>query len=122
MLGSIDSIEIAFPGIFREDPSVRAEKCLRAHLSPSQLQEYLARGRFRVRGSQSGDTYTLMAGRTNNVIRQRGEYARAYCVEPDILVPLADHLLIQKLYLETNEARFLENAASAGDVYLPMGV
>lgn len=122
MLGSIPSfvdLRIVFSP---EDASVRAERCLRAHLSPVQLEDYLARKRFRVRGSHSGDIYHIMSGRTNNVIRQRGEYAKAYCSVPDAIVPLADQLLIQKLYLETNEALFLEHAASAGAVYLPTGV
>lgn len=82
----------------------------------------MVRSRFQVRGSQSGDVYTILRGRTNNVIRQRGNYARAYCSVPDLPLPLADQLLIQKLYLETNESGFLEKAASAGSVYLPMGV
>lgn len=105
-----------------EDPSVRAERCLRAHLSPSQLEEYMIRGRFRVRGSL-GTIYTILSGRTNNVIRHcGGNMYIACCSVPDLPVPLADQLLIQKLYLETNEPGFLEKAASSGVVYSPTGV
>lgn len=121
----LDSIGIPFlHGIpfVREDPSVRAERCLRAHLSPAQLEEYMARGRFRVRGSL-GTIYTIMSGRTNNVIRHcGGNMYIACCSVPDLPVPLADQLLIQKLYLETNEPGFLQRAASSGVVYSPTGV
>ncbi len=89
----------------------RAERCLRAHLSPRQLDEYLGRRAFQVRGSKTGYTYLIGPSTMGNV--RCYQTGMSYCVVSRFRLLLPDHMLMQKIYLETNEELFLQTAGRA---------
>jgi len=108
------------------DPLVRAENTLRAHLSPEQLADYLRTRTFRARGNFTKRVYTIVPRWSNNVYHIEHSYmpyeqhvAQAFCTGSDANVPMADHMLIQKLYIETNEFEFLKIACASGRGLVP---
>ncbi len=97
----------------------RARRLLRKHLTPKQLRQ-LKKGYFEVKGSRSGHIYRINCHRTAQNIVNR-TLRRRFCILIDNLYdwsfshgyvdcPKSDHLLAQKLIIETNEGRFLRIA------------
>jgi len=88
------------------EASVRARSLLLEHLDEDQRASYEATGTFVVR-AESGETYTVG---WQDKAAARPEINRWYCLEPERNVPRADQLLAVKLWLEADEAGFLEKA------------
>lgn len=93
----------------------RARRLLRKHLTKAQDKELVAHRRIKVRGSHSGDVYIIdCSTETANIWRKRD--MRRYCVQLNEWddrrqeIPRSDHLLAQKLLIETNEKKFLRIA------------
>lgn len=87
----------------------RGEKLLRGYLTPEQRETYCRQGRFVVRG-QSGRRYSIEASdpRFCNVseLDADGQIISRLCAQAAVNIPIADHLLTQKLMLEHHEAEF----------------
>lgn len=94
---------------FTDEAEARAAALLERHLSPAQFESWRRHRRFQVL-APSGRGYTVEAGRVANVTRDDG--LRLCAVAPG--VPLGDHLLAQKLMIESDEAAFLGAAISHG--------
>ncbi len=92
----------------RQSAERRARKLFRAHLNQRQLAT-LKNGQWvYVRGNHTGRLYRVDCTRFTNNIFSRGE---SFCVIMwDHSVPRYDHLLAQKLLIETNERKFLKIA------------
>lgn len=87
----------------------RAEDLLVSMLNEQQKQQFELHGEFQVIGSKGGQ-YVIRRGYAGNVISGR----RRYCGHlSDSRIPQADHMLAQKLMIETNEEAYL---AVANDV------
>lgn len=92
----------------------RARRLLRKHLTKAQDKELVVRRRIKVRGSHSGDVYIIdCSTETANIWRERDQ--RRYCIQLNEWsdcweIPRSDHLLAQKLLIETNERKFLRIA------------
>ncbi len=85
----------------------RANKLLRAHLSKRQLSTLDRHGWINVRGNHTGRLYRIDCGGCAHNIFSRGVN---YCTMMDASAPVGDHLLAQKLLIETNERKFLKIA------------
>lgn len=103
----------------------RALATLKRWLTPAQREELAQTGAFTVKGSNSGDRYTISTGlRFGNVKRCRrirvgllGLNVRVeeprYCATT-IRLPIPDQALIQKLMIENDEKEFLRVANQTG--------
>jgi hypothetical protein len=82
----------------------RAEELLQAHLDEEQRKELAEHDRFQVL-APSGRRYAIHRGVAGNVRCD----ARRYCAhaQDGLRLPAADHMLMQKLMLETDENAFL---------------
>jgi hypothetical protein len=98
--------------VFRGKVAARAEKLLRAWLSPDQLDCYPRFGYFDVIGSASGRRYRICRGMSFNIheLDDDGDSTCKWCVVP--VGPLApgDLMLAQKIALETSERKVLRIA------------
>lgn len=93
----------------------RAEKLLRESLTPAQLIELTERNHFHLETlTAAGERrrYRIQRGRSGNVkqVDDAGKVIKTLCAHPMPLVPDADTMLTQKLWLETDEAAFLRVA------------
>lgn len=97
-----------------EDAEARAEALLRSSLTEDQRQELDARGCFhievgerlyRIRRGRAGNIYVVKDREDTNV-----DIIETLCAHPEIMVPDADTMLAQKLWLEFDEAAFREIA------------
>lgn len=96
----------------RRATQARAQVLLRRHLSDEQREMYDAYGFFEVQVGQR--TYRLTEGREGNVLLMvDGHAVASFCIHPDEYLPPADQQLTQLLWLETQEARFLEVAIAS---------
>lgn len=88
----------------------RARRLLEGHLTAMQLDTMQLNGWFEVRGSATGCVYRIHVKKyLGNVWDIRGN--KKYCIAlVDRSLPTSDHVLAQKLLLETNEAAFLRTA------------
>ncbi len=93
----------------RRETEASAEKLLLGYLTPEQRETYCRQGRFVVRG-QSGQRYSIAASDPwfCNVceLDDYGWIVSRLCAHTAGDVPMADHLLTQKLMLEHHEAEF----------------
>lgn len=90
----------------------RARELLKRHLTPRQWSDYIERGHFFVK-TRKGHLYQITAARDHNIIRlnKRRKPMRVLCVSIyEVDVPVEDIMLAQKLFLETQEDRFLKIA------------
>lgn len=98
----------------------RARDLLLKCLTPEQRAQYQASGAFRVTvggGEDSGHlfttprTYEISQGFSGNVYLMEGDTrVTSYCIHCSTSMPDEDHMLAQKLLLETNEREFLDIA------------
>ena len=97
------------------EAEARSIELLKAWLSPEQLSEYEATGMFHVTGNVTGTVYRLHNSRVYNVVplRDGAPFGGGYCVTPDGDPPIGDHLLAQKIWLETDETETLAVANKA---------
>lgn len=94
---------------------IRARNLLLAHLTPAQRKTFIDNEWFVVEGGQSGRRYRINA--KDNLVANidalgpddRVEHRLCGHCDPSV-VPLADHLLAQKLMLEADEDEFLKLA------------
>lgn len=110
---------------YREDDEIRASELVKANaradallrevLSPRQNEQLALHGHFDVellQADRSVRRYRIWRGRTRNVaqIDEGGRVLKRLCAHPIELVPDADTMIAQKLWLETAEAEFLRVA------------
>lgn len=90
----------------------RAQEMLLSHLDNEQRRSYEQSNTFQVKGSVTGDIYTVTTEQSYNVIRERDKVR--LCVQPVSSsftgYPPADILLTQKLMIEADEQKFLNTA------------
>jgi hypothetical protein len=89
----------------------KAEELLRENLDDEQREQFDKTKWFFVIG-QSGKRYRIRHGWAGNVdeLNEEGHRIAEYCIHPAKQVPTEDNMLIQKLMLEADEARFLQIA------------
>lgn len=89
----------------------KAWALLKRALTPQQLRDLLANRCFYVRGKMF--TYRIREGHSGNVdaLDPRGYVVSRFCAHPLGRVPVYDMMLAQKLWIETDEIMFLEEAA-----------
>jgi hypothetical protein len=89
----------------RRKAELRAYTLLERWLSPEQIAQLEHRGHFEVRGSHSGRCYRIRPERNMNIDELDGEGSRiaVWCFGPAGNLPLGDHMLAQKIALETDE-------------------
>lgn len=83
----------------------RAVCCLRARLSAEQLEEFDRIKAFRCQGNVSGVMYRIEPAYNSNVRVLPSGYP--ICVVTNVPLQIPDHMLMQKLYIETDERYFL---------------
>ena len=83
----------------------RAYTLLKRWLSPEQIAQLERHGYFEVRGSHSGTCYRIRSNRNMNIeeIDDNGSRVAVWCFGPVGCLPLGDHMLAQKIALETDE-------------------
>jgi hypothetical protein len=89
----------------RRKAEQRAHTLLKRWLSPEQTAQLERNGHFEVRGSHSGKRYRIRPHRNKNIDELDGEGSRiaVWCFGPRGNLPLGDHMLAQKIALETDE-------------------
>lgn len=99
----------------------RAKRLLRDALDEAQLAALDDRGYFEVR-SPSGRTYRIYQGMSMNVVAldDAGREALRLCAHPGMDAPSEDHMLAQKLVIETDERGFLK-VANRQSIWTPDG-
>lgn len=91
----------------RKAAGERAERLLEACLTTEQRDQLRKEGCFTVHG-RSGNIYQVRRGHVRNVYELRAR--RTYCCHAHANLPDADHMLAQKLMIETSEPDFLRLA------------
>ena len=92
-----------------KDPRVRGLRLLHAWLSPSQFEQFDAKGHFDVTGSATGRKYRIQYGTSMNVyeLDDTGSPKTGWCFVPQGCLVPGDVVLAQKIALETFESRAL---------------
>src|SRR6516164_8816170 len=100
-------------------PEVRALRLLRTWLSPSQFEQFDAKGYFDVIGSATGSKYRIQYGTSMNVyeLDDTGRLKVGWCFVPQGGLVAGDVMLAQKIALETFESR----ALSIAKRFVPFG-
>ncbi len=90
----------------------KAERLLLSCLSKSQKEEYKNNSYFTVRGNVTGKKYRINSCKQINIeeLDKLGNVTSKLCVVSNEYVPMEDHMLSQKLLIETNEELFLQTA------------
>jgi hypothetical protein len=93
-------------------PEPRGLRLLRAWLSPSQFEQFDAKGHFDVIGSATGSKYRIQYGTSMNVyeLDDTGRLKMGWCFVPQGCLVAGDVMLAQKIALETFERRALAAA------------
>jgi len=92
----------------------RAEELLKQHLSEDQQQQFERDREFIVVGSR-GTRYKIRENRGSvvaniSVLKDDGSEGHRLCCHPRDCLPIADVMLAQKLWLESDEQQFLRVA------------
>ena len=92
---------------------------LRAWLSPSQFEQFDAKGYFDVIGSATGSKYRIQYGTSMNVyeLDDTGRLKVGWCFVPQGCLVAGDVMLAQKIAIETFESR----ALSIAKRFVPFG-
>ncbi len=95
-----------------EEAEARAEQLLKANLAPAQLEEFVKDRSFTVISKDGQRRYRVKHGWSHNVERidDQGKRLHTLCAHPGEQVPQYDNQLTQKLWLEHDEAGFLQIA------------
>jgi hypothetical protein len=98
-------------------PEARGLRLLRTWLSPSQLEQFNAKGHFDVIGCDTGTRYRIYFGTSLNVheLDDAGRLKMGWCFLPEGGLVPGDVMLAQKIGLETSEL----HASSVAVRYLP---
>ena len=93
-------------------PEARGLRLLRGWLSPSQFEQFDAKGHFDVIGSATGRKYRIQYGTSMNVyeLDDTGRLKMGWCFVPQGCLVAGDVMLAQKIALETFESRALAAA------------
>lgn len=105
----------------RRDAHRKGLKTLRRMLNPEQLQEYEARGAFKVKGSEGNlyeiDTTYGYSGNVHWIDSKNSARLGSFCCHPEMYgkdlqgesdqLPVSDAYIAQKLVLEADELTFL---------------
>jgi hypothetical protein len=91
----------------RSVADARGEALLKMFLNRQQKEHYEENRYFEVLSHDGKRRYRLHRGWAGNVQVFEGDrHVETLCIHPAISVPLGDHLLSQKLMIETDEANF----------------
>lgn len=95
-----------------EAARIQAESLLDFVLSDIQRQSLKEEDWFLVVG-KSGNIYRIRRGMVGNIdlVGPDGKIIRSYCVHPTENMPIADHMVAQKLWLESDD-EFVEKTAN----------
>lgn len=90
----------------------KAERLLLSCLSKKQKNEYNEHLYFTVKGNVTGKSYRIHPDKQINIeeIDSAGRVMGRLCVVSAEYIPIEDHMLSQKLLIETNEELFLQTA------------
>ena len=90
-------------------PEARGLRLLRTWLTPSQFEQFDAKGHFDVIGSATGRKYRIQYGTSMNVyeLDDGGRLKMGWCFVPQGCLVAGDVMLAQKIALETSESRAL---------------
>ena len=91
----------------------RARQLLDGHLTPKQRRQLADHGWFEVRGSKSGKVYRIHGKKFLANVWDMAGRLKLCAIAGDRAMPLGDHLLLQKIMIETDEQRFLRIANPA---------
>lgn len=93
--------------LLREAAERRAEELLQQYLNDQQRRQYAKEKKFLVLAGD-GATFELEHKWSGNAreFDSKGRPIQRLCIHPKDSVPIPDHLLAQKLMLETNPAEF----------------
>jgi hypothetical protein len=93
-------------------PEARGLRLLRTWLSPSQLEQFKAKGHFDVIGCDTGKRYRIHFGSAMNVheVDDAGRFKMGWCFLPEGCLARGDVMLAQKIALETSEIHALSVA------------
>lgn len=109
---------ISIRDVPQDNAADRAESLLLSMLDPRQRMTYNQHRFVEVIGSEGGYYRVWMTSPAGNVqlVHPGKILARpgAYCAHPPQVIPMADMILAQLLYLRTNEAGFLAVANPMG--------
>jgi hypothetical protein len=94
----------------RVGAEARARKLLIEHLNPLQRQQLKDYGWFEVIGGTTGRTYRIWAHRYIANIHAPKEGWKFCACCADLSLPTSDHVLAQKIMIESDERRFLRIA------------
>jgi hypothetical protein len=94
------------------NPEARGLRLLRTWLSPSQFEQFDAKGHFDVIGSATGRKYRIKYGTSMNVyeLDDIGRIKMGWCFVPQGCLVAGDVMLAQKIALETFESRAMSVA------------
>jgi hypothetical protein len=96
------------------EPERRSLMLMRRWLSPTQREQFDARGYFDVVGSHTGRRYRIRVGTSTN-IHELDSFERSvarWCFLPSECLPAGDVMLAQKIALENDEPSALAVARS----------
>jgi hypothetical protein len=96
----------------REAANSRAESLLKAFLDRNQQQAFEQHRYFEVLSGDGKRRYRLTEGWAGNVqvFDDNDRHVETLCIHPRVHAPMGDHLLAQKLMLETDEEQFRRTA------------
>jgi len=103
---------------FTDEENNRARDLLVSCLNDEQRKEFSSLNAFTVTG-QSGEKYRIKHGKAFNVTRLSDKIE--LCAGPADNVPTYDYMLAQKIWLEADEAGFLEDANERRGFLGPFG-
>lgn len=88
--------------------AARARKLLRDHLEAGELDQLAAHGYFEVESTTSGRRYRIYRGHSRNVVEldKDGLAVARLCAYPSAALPDEDHMLAQRLFLQSAEDEF----------------
>jgi hypothetical protein len=112
----LEAMKAAFPTpalTFADE--LRADRLLRANLTPEQRDQYGKDKSFIVVGGSTGRRYRITAARQMNVaaLGNDGRWNKSLCIVPVCQLPLGDIMLAQKIALELFESEALRLANKA---------
>jgi hypothetical protein len=90
-------------------PEARGLRLLRTWLTPSQFEQFDAKGHFHVIGSATERKYRIQHGTSMNVyeLDDTGHLKMGWCFVPQGCVVAGNVMLAQRIALETSESRAL---------------
>jgi hypothetical protein len=95
-----------------DETNEKAKELLLSCLTPEQESDYLESNSFVAIGNETGTSYRINRGRQINIVKLDSDYrpVMKLCTVSVERIPVEDHMLAQKLMIETEEDAFLKKA------------